>query len=184
MNLSFDRLYLYSRYRSTSKYNRHSFVVTFYRAAQEVRKRRHGWSMTSYSCRNDVQNDKCHWTSKLSGPGSRERCRERYELTMERWKPWWSRAIIRHPSLCDVFPLANGHRFLEKNVPQSGMKDYGGKIWEILHELSRFVAFSCRFRRCSDHRIARHGLWTLLQLSDRMELSSDRTRAPRDFLDY
>ena len=37
------------------------------------------------------------------------------------------------------------------------MTDYGGKIGEILHELSRFVAFSCRFRRCSDHRIARHG---------------------------
>ena len=26
------------------------------------------------------------------------------------------------------------------------------------HEMSRFVAFSCRFRSCSDHRIARHGL--------------------------
>ena len=37
------------------------------------------------------------------------------------------------------------------------MTDYGGKIGEILHELSRFVAFSCRFRCCSDHRIARHG---------------------------
>ena len=37
------------------------------------------------------------------------------------------------------------------------MTDYGGKTGEILHELSRFVAFSCRFRRCSDHRIARHG---------------------------
>ena len=37
------------------------------------------------------------------------------------------------------------------------MTDYGGKIEEILHELSQFVAFSCRFRRCFDHRIARHG---------------------------
>ena len=34
------------------------------------------------------------------------------------------------------------------------MTHYGGKIEEILHELSRSVAFSCRFRRCSDHRIA------------------------------
>ena len=30
------------------------------------------------------------------------------------------------------------------------MTDYGGKIGEIVHEL-------CRFRRCPDHRIARHG---------------------------
>ena len=37
------------------------------------------------------------------------------------------------------------------------MTDYKGETGEILHELSRFVAFSCRFRRCSDHRIARHG---------------------------
>ena len=36
------------------------------------------------------------------------------------------------------------------------MTDYGGKIGEILHESSRFVAFSWRFRRCSDDRIARH----------------------------
>ena len=48
------------------------------------------------------------------------------------------------------------------------MTDYGGKIGEILHELSRFVAFSCRFRRCSDHRIARHGKVRDLIFTDRM----------------
>ena len=40
------------------------------------------------------------------------------------------------------------------------MTDYGGKIGEILHDLSRFVALLCRFRRCFDHRIARHGMRT------------------------
>ena len=40
------------------------------------------------------------------------------------------------------------------------MTDYGGKIGEILHDLSRFVALLCRFRRCFDHRIARYGMRT------------------------
>ena len=53
------------------------------------------------------------------------------------------------------------------------MTDYGGKTGEILHELNRFVAFSCRFRRCSDHRIARHGSQSNFDLQKEMKRLND-----------
>ena len=58
------------------------------------------------------------------------------------------------------------------------MMDHGGKI---LHKLSRCVAFSCRFRRCSDHGIARHGYsrFILDEKSERRKATIDSKKNKR-----